>query len=191
MVKQEQEKNCSYKQFMKLLKEKQAIYCTKLCTLPESLLESLLFGTTKGSYTGAIERAGLFELVDGGTLFLDELNSMPLDLQAKMLRVLEDGVIRRIGDNKTRKVDVRVITAMNQPPEICLRENKIRTDLYYRLNVFSLYIPPLRERTEDVLLLASYFLKEYNKSYKKVYFKLMRKRKIDCKLISGLEMSGS
>ncbi|ARO60020.1 Arginine utilization regulatory protein RocR [Bacillus cereus] len=135
--------------------------------LPESLLESLLFGTTKGSYTGAIERAGLFELVDGGTLFLDELNSMPLDLQAKMLRVLEDGVIRRIGDNKTRKVDVRVITAMNQPPEICLRENKIRTDLYYRLNVFSLYIPPLRERTEDVLLLASYFLKEYNKSYKK------------------------
>ena len=157
MVKQEQEKNCSYKQFMKLLKEKQAIYCTKLCALPESLLESLLFGTTKGSYTGAIERAGLFELVDGGTLFLDELNSMPLDLQAKMLRVLEDGVIRRIGDNKTRKVDVRVITAMNQPPEICLRENKIRTDLYYRLNVFSLYIPPLRERTEDVLLLASYF----------------------------------
>lgn len=135
--------------------------------LPESLLESLLFGTTKGSYTGAIERAGLFELVDGGTLFLDELNSMPLDLQAKMLRVLEDGVIRRIGDNKTRKVDVRVITAMNQPPEVCLKENKIRTDLYYRLNVFSLYIPPLRERTEDVLLLASYFLKEYNKSYKK------------------------
>lgn len=135
--------------------------------LPESLLESLLFGTTKGSYTGAIERAGLFELVDGGTLFLDELNSMPLDLQAKMLRVLEDGVIRRIGDNKTRKVDVRVITAMNQPPEICLKENKIRTDLYYRLNVFSLYIPPLRERTEDVLLLATYFLKEYNKSYKK------------------------
>ncbi|MRU04920.1 arginine utilization transcriptional regulator RocR, partial [Bacillus anthracis] len=117
--------------------------------LPESLLESLLFGTTKGSYTGAIERAGLFELVDGGTLFLDELNSMPLDLQAKMLRVLEDGVIRRIGDNKTRKVDVRVITAMNQPPEVCLKENKIRTDLYYRLNVFSLYIPPLRERTED------------------------------------------
>lgn len=135
--------------------------------MPESLLESLLFGTTKGSYTGAIERAGLFELVDGGTLFLDELNSMPLDLQAKMLRVLEDGVIRRIGDNKTRKVDVRVITAMNQPPEVCLKENKIRTDLYYRLNVFSLYIPPLRERTEDVLLLASYFLKEYNKSYKK------------------------
>ncbi|MEC2916978.1 sigma 54-interacting transcriptional regulator, partial [Bacillus cereus] len=140
--------------------------------LPESLLESLLFGTTKGSYTGAIERAGLFELVDGGTLFLDELNSMPLDLQAKMLRVLEDGVIRRIGDNKTRKVDVRVITAMNQPPEICLRENKIRTDLYYRLNVFSLYIPPLRERTEDVLLLASYFLKEYNKSYKKVVLQI-------------------
>ena len=81
-----------------------------------------MFGTTKGSYTGAIERAGLFELVDGGTLFLDELNSMPLDLQAKMLRVLEDGVIRRIGDNKTRKVDVRVITAMNQPRNMFTRE---------------------------------------------------------------------
>ncbi|KOS28372.1 ATPase AAA [Bacillus anthracis] len=135
--------------------------------LPETLMESLLFGTTKGSFTGAIEGAGLFEQADGGTLFLDELNSMPLDLQAKMLRVLEDGVIRRIGGNKTRKLDVRVITAMNQPPEVCLKENKIRTDLYYRLNVFCLYIPPLRERTEDVLLLASYFLKEYNKSYKK------------------------
>ncbi|MGG2092301.1 sigma 54-interacting transcriptional regulator [Bacillus sp. S13(2024)] len=135
--------------------------------LPESLLESLLFGTTKGSYTGAIERAGLFELADGGTLFLDELNSMPLDLQAKMLRVLEDGVIRRIGDNKTRKVDVRVITAMNQPPDECLRENKIRTDLYYRLNVFSLFIPPLRERKEDLLLLVPHFLKAYNEEYKK------------------------
>lgn len=135
--------------------------------LPESLLESLLFGTTKGSYTGAIERAGLFELADGGTLFLDELNSMPLDLQAKMLRVLEDGVIRRIGDSKTRKVDVRVITAMNQPPDVCLQEQKIRTDLYYRLNVFSLYIPPLRERREDILLLAPYFLKDYNKEYGK------------------------
>ena len=135
--------------------------------LPESLLESLLFGTTKGSYTGAIERAGLFELADGGTLFLDELNSMPLDLQAKMLRILEDGVIRRIGDNKTRKVDVRVITAMNQPPDECLRENKIRTDLYYRLNVFSLFIPPLRERKEDILLLVPHFLKAYNEEYKK------------------------
>lgn len=135
--------------------------------LPESLLESLLFGTTKGSYTGAIERAGLFELADGGTLFLDELNSMPLDLQAKMLRVLEDGVIRRIGDSKTRKVDVRVITAMNQPPDVCLQEQKIRTDLYYRLNVFSLYIPPLRERREDILLLAPYFLEDYNKGYGK------------------------
>jgi len=144
-----------------------AFIAQNCAALPESLLESLLFGTTKGSYTGAIERAGLFELADGGTLFLDELNSMPLDLQAKMLRVLEDGVIRRIGDNKTRKVDVRVITAMNQPPDECLRENKIRTDLYYRLNVFSLFIPPLRERKEDILLLAPHFLKAYNKEYKK------------------------
>ncbi|MFX3623088.1 MAG: sigma-54 interaction domain-containing protein [Ectobacillus sp.] len=133
--------------------------------LPESLLESLLFGTTKGSYTGAVERAGLFELAHGGTLFLDEINSMPLDLQAKLLRVLEDGIIRRIGDGKTRQVDVRVIAAMNESPENCLMEKKLRMDLYYRLNVFAISIPPLRNRIGDIPLLSAHFLKVYNKKH--------------------------
>ncbi|MFD3450031.1 sigma-54 interaction domain-containing protein [Microbacteriaceae bacterium 4G12] len=135
--------------------------------LPESLLESLLFGTTKGSYTGAVDRAGLFELADGGTLFLDEINSMPLNLQAKLLRVLEDDMIRRIGDSRTRKVDVRVIAAINEAPEICLQKQHLRTDLYYRLHVFSLSIPLLRERKDDILLLAYYFLHQYNQKLSK------------------------
>lgn len=135
--------------------------------LPESLLESLLFGTTKGSYTGAVDRAGLFELADGGTLFLDELNSMPLELQAKLLRVLEDGVVRRIGDQKTRKVNVRVIAAINESPLDCVQKGIMRPDLYYRLNVFSLFIPPLRERNFDIELLTSHFVEHYNERFSK------------------------
>ena len=131
--------------------------------LPESLLESLLFGTAKGSYTGAVERQGLFELANGGTLFLDELQSMPIELQAKLLRVLEDGVVRRIGGTKSIVVDVRVITAMNVDPKKALEENKLRPDLYYRLNVLSYELPPLRERREDILLLAHHFLHEFNR----------------------------
>ena len=131
--------------------------------LPESLLESLLFGTAKGSYTGAVERQGLFELANGGTLLLDELQSMPIELQAKLLRVLEDGVVRRIGGTKSTVVDVRVITAMNIAPENALDENKFRPDLYYRLNVLSYELPPLRQRQEDILFLANHFLKEFNR----------------------------
>lgn len=135
--------------------------------LPESLLESILFGTTKGSYTGAVDRAGLFELADGGTLFLDELNSMPLELQAKLLRVLEDGVVRRIGDQKTRKVNVRVIAAINESPLDCVQKGIMRPDLYYRLNVFSLLIPPLRERNFDIELLTSHFVELFNQRFTK------------------------
>lgn len=131
--------------------------------LPESLLETILFGTAKGSYTGAVERQGLFELANGGTLFLDELQSMPIELQAKLLRVLEDGVVRRIGGTKSIVVDVRVITAMNVDPKKALEENKLRPDLYYRLNVLSYELPPLRERREDILLLAHHFLHEFNR----------------------------
>ncbi|WP_028403210.1 sigma-54 interaction domain-containing protein [Ectobacillus panaciterrae] len=135
--------------------------------LPESLLESLLFGTTKGSYTGAVDRAGLFELADGGTLFLDEINSMPLELQAKLLRVLEDGVVRRIGDQKTRKVNVRVVAAINESPLDCVQKGILRPDLYYRLNVFSLFIPPLRERNFDIELLTSHFIEKFNERFLK------------------------
>ncbi|MCA1030341.1 sigma 54-interacting transcriptional regulator [Bacillus timonensis] len=135
--------------------------------LPESLLESLLFGTVKGSYTGAVDRAGLFELAHGGTLFLDEINSMPLQLQSKLLRVLEDGVVRRIGATKAYQVDVRVIVAMNESPLHCVERKQLREDLYYRLNVYPLEIPPLRERKEDIPLLMDFFISKYSESFKR------------------------
>lgn len=135
--------------------------------LPEALLESLLFGTAKGSYTGAVDRPGLFELSHGGTLFLDELQSMPLNLQAKLLRVIDDGTIRRIGSSHSITVDVRVIAAMNISPEKCLAEGKMREDLYFRLNVFGINLPPLRERPLDLPLLISYFIKKYNHEFQK------------------------
>ncbi|MFY0545875.1 sigma-54 interaction domain-containing protein [Brevibacillus sp. H7] len=133
--------------------------------LPSSLLESLLFGTTKGSFTGADDRPGLFELADGGTLFLDELNSMPLDLQAKLLRVLQDGQIRRIGSGKSTQVDVRVIAAVNEPPQEAVKRGGMRTDLYYRINVVSFEIPPLRKRKEDIDLLTRHFIDKYNRQF--------------------------
>ncbi|MBN2797364.1 MAG: sigma 54-interacting transcriptional regulator [Clostridia bacterium] len=130
--------------------------------LPSTLLESILFGTQKGSFTGATDKPGLFEIANGGTLFLDEINSMPMELQAKLLRVLQEGKIRRVGDVKTRQVDVRVIAATNVEPNTAVAEGKLRRDLYYRLNIISLEIPPLRERKEDILLLANYFINKFN-----------------------------
>ena len=130
--------------------------------LPENLLDSLLFGTSKGSYTGAVERQGLFELANGGTLFLDELQSMPIDLQAKLLRVLEDGFVRRIGGAKSIQVDVRIMTAMNINPKAAVAENKLRDDLFYRLHVLSYELPPLRDRPHDILLLTNHFILNFN-----------------------------
>jgi arginine utilization regulatory protein len=129
---------------------------------PASLLESILFGTVKGSFTGAEDRPGLFELADGGTLFLDEINSMPLELQGKLLRVLQDGVLRRIGDSKIRQVDTRIIACTNVDPEDAVRKKELRVDLYYRLNVVSLTVPPLRERKSDIPALTHHFIKMYN-----------------------------
>lgn len=130
--------------------------------LPTSLLEGILFGTVKGGFTGAVDRMGLFELADRGTLFLDEINSMPLELQAKLLRVLQDGKIRRIGDTKERKVNVRIIAATNVEPNKAIEMGMIRRDLYYRLNTVSLWIPNLRDRREDIPILTKYFIKKYN-----------------------------
>ncbi|MCC0562824.1 sigma-54 interaction domain-containing protein [Brevibacillus borstelensis] len=130
--------------------------------IPESLMESILFGTKKGSFTGAEDNPGLFELADGGTIFLDEFNSMPHSLQAKLLRVLEDGLIRRLGDKHVRKVDVRVIAATNKHPRQCVKDGQLRPDLYYRLCVMALHLPPLRERPEDIELLLPYFINKYN-----------------------------
>ncbi|WP_243290776.1 sigma 54-interacting transcriptional regulator [Bacillus sp. FJAT-47783] len=142
---------------------KQGPFIAQNCAaLPESLLESILFGTTKGSYTGATDRAGLFELAHGGTLFLDELQSMPLSLQAKLLRVIEDGYVRRIGSSRSMKVDVRIVAAMNEEPFLCVENGRLREDLFYRLNVFSLAIPPLRERKEDIIVLTKSFIQSFN-----------------------------
>ncbi|MCM3568824.1 sigma-54-dependent Fis family transcriptional regulator [Neobacillus mesonae] len=135
--------------------------------IPETLLESILFGTSKGSYTGAVERKGLFELADGGTLFLDELHAMPIELQAKLLRVLEDGIIRRVGGSENIIVNVRVIAAVNMHPRKALEEQKLRSDLYYRLNVFTFSLIPLRERKEDIRYLTNYFMGFFNNQLRK------------------------
>lgn len=134
---------------------------------PESLLEGILFGTVKGGFTGAIDRPGLFEQANKGTILLDEINSMPLQLQAKLLRVLQEGYVRRVGGTKDIPVDVRVIATTNENPRDILSEGKIRKDLYYRLNVIYIEIPPLRERGNDIVLLANKFIEKYNKKLEK------------------------
>jgi arginine utilization regulatory protein len=130
--------------------------------IPESLLESILFGTAKGSYTGAIDRPGLFELAHGGTLFLDELHAMPLEIQAKLLRVLEDGMVRRVGGSKSTSVDVRIIAAMNEHPNETLEKQTLRKDLFYRLNVLLFELIPLRQRKEDIPILTKHFIETFN-----------------------------
>lgn len=135
--------------------------------LPESLLESILFGTVKGSFTGAETRPGLFEIADGGTLFLDEVNSMSMQLQAKLLRVIQDGNVRRVGDTRTVHVDVRIMTAINVDPRQALQDKALRDDLFFRLSVISLKMPALRERREDIPVLTRHFIKKYNKRLNK------------------------
>jgi transcriptional regulator with GAF, ATPase, and Fis domain len=127
--------------------------------VPENLLESELFGHTKGAFTGAIrDRAGCFERASGGTLFLDEIGEAGPDFQAKLLRVLEDGEVMRVGASKPRKVDVRIVAATNRALRREVETGRFRADLFFRLNVIPINIAPLRERTEDILALARYFL---------------------------------
>jgi DNA-binding NtrC family response regulator len=133
--------------------------------MPETLIESELFGHEKGAFTGAIERrAGCFELAHGGTLFLDEIAEMDVSTQAKLLRVLQDGAFRRIGGQAEIRVDVRVIAATNRRPSEALAAGTLREDLYYRLNVFEIAVPPLRERAEDIVVLAQPFIDECNRA---------------------------
>ncbi len=145
-------------------RRKEKLFIAQNCAaLPETLLESELFGHKKGSFTGATEdKKGLFELADGGTLFLDEIGEMPLALQAKILRVLQEGEVRPVGSGVTRQVDVRIVTATNRNLENEVSAGRFRQDLYYRLQVFPVRIPALRERRDDIPLLAQHFLKRYS-----------------------------
>ncbi len=132
--------------------------------IPEALLEAELFGHTRGAFTGAVaSRTGRIEAAHGGTLFLDEIGEMPLALQAKMLRFLECGELQRVGDNETLRVDVRVVAATHQPLEQRAKEKSFRLDLYHRLAVFPIEVPALRERREDVEILAEHFLEQMGK----------------------------
>jgi two-component system, NtrC family, response regulator AtoC len=131
--------------------------------VPPTLIENELFGHERGAFTGADQRQeGYFEMADGGSIFLDEITEMPPDLQVKLLRVLEQGKFRRIGGRQEIEIDVRVISATNRDPFKAIEEHKLREDLYYRLNVFPIHVPPLRERLDDIPLLASYFLEVLN-----------------------------
>jgi DNA-binding NtrC family response regulator len=142
-----------------------AINCA---AISPTLMESELFGHEKGAFTSAVERhIGCFEQADGGTLFLDEITEMAPEIQPKLLRVLEEGEIRRIGGNKNIPVSVRVVAATNRQPSAAVKDGKLRQDLFYRLNVFHLEMPPLRERGEDITLLAGYFLETFAAKYQR------------------------
>jgi len=154
-------------------KRKEKPFITINCSaIPETLLEAELFGYEKGSFTGAYtSKKGKFELANGGTIFLDEIGDMPLALQPKILRVIQDKEIERLGSEKTIKVDVRIISATNKDLRELVSQGQFREDLYYRLNVLPIHIPPLRERKEDIPILVDHFLEVFNQRYnKKVRF---------------------
>jgi two-component system response regulator PilR (NtrC family) len=150
-------------------REGNAFVAVNCAAIPENLLESELFGYMKGAFTGAVSnKEGLFELADEGTLFLDEIGEMPLSLQAKLLRAIEDGTFRRVGGTSDIKVDVRIIAATNKDIKKAIEERIFREDLYFRLNVLSVNVPPLRERNEDIPLLVQFFLKKYSGNKKQI-----------------------
>jgi transcriptional regulator with PAS, ATPase and Fis domain len=136
-------------------------------SLPENLLESELFGHEKGAFTGAhVTRPGIFEYTNGGTLFLDEIGELSITLQSKLLRALQERQVRRVGGRKLLNVDVRIITATNQNLENAVSEGRFREDLFYRINVINIPVPPLRERKDDVPLLAYHYLRHFSKGSK-------------------------
>lgn len=142
--------------------------CINCAGLPAELIESELFGSSKGSFTGSnMDRIGLFKAADHGTCFLDELSEMPLDLQSKLLRFLQDKRIRRVGTIASELVDVRVIAAVNRDPKACVDDKRLREDLYYRLNTVTIWVPPLRERQKDIIPLADAYLAYYAEVFKR------------------------
>jgi len=149
-------------------KRKDKSFIAQNCAaIPDTLLESILFGTSKGAFTGAVDNKGLLELADGGTIFLDEINSMPMHLQSKLLRVLQDGTFRSIGAKEVKNVDIKIIAALNEEPLKAMERGALRRDIYYRLSVLNINIPPLRERKDDIPLLVSYNISKYNKVFNK------------------------
>lgn len=146
-----------------------AINCS---AIPENLLESTLFGTVKGSFTGAVDSVGLLETAEGGTIFLDEINSMHMGLQSKLLRVLETGKYRKVGGHKEITANIRLLSALNQDPLKAIEEKRLRSDLYYRLAVFSIHLPPLKDRKQDILDLVPAFLSTEGTAMGKQLFKV-------------------
>jgi arginine utilization regulatory protein len=137
-----------------------AINCA---AIPENLLEGILFGTTKGAFTGAVDRAGLIELAHRGTLFLDEINSMPVQLQTKLLRMVEEKKVMRVGGRESIAIDVRTLASCNVEPSQAIERGQLRSDLFYRLAVIYIFLPPLRDRLDDLDILSSYFIGKYNR----------------------------
>ncbi|MCK5696114.1 MAG: sigma 54-interacting transcriptional regulator [Desulfobacula sp.] len=130
--------------------------------IPENLLEGILFGTSKGAFTGAVNKAGLFERTSKGTIFLDEINSMPMGLQSKILRSIQESKIRRVGALKEIETDLKIISSVNKDPHIAIADQTLRSDLFYRLGVVFIHIVPLRERMEDLGLLVNHFIEKHN-----------------------------
>lgn len=149
------------------VRKKKPFLAQNCAAIPESLLEGILFGTVRGSFTGAIDKEGLFEQANGGTLLLDEISAMPYELQSKLLRVLQEDYIRRVGGSRDIPVNVRIIATVNEPPQELIERGMLRKDLFYRLNVVNISIPPLRERLDDIPLLTEKFLEKHNKRFDK------------------------
>lgn len=144
------------------IRKEEPFIAQNCAAIPDALLEGILFGTEKGGFTGAVQREGIFEQANGGTLLLDEINSMSPGLQAKLLRVLQEGYVRRIGGVKDIHINVKIIATTNEEPAESIKNGNLRRDLYYRLNVVYIRIPPLRERKDDILILSNHFIDKYN-----------------------------